>query len=258
MNWRRCALFGRFSFYSGFWFIFEGIIFTYDFPISVLITWYYRNALRCEIFGWNDPASGRQMFVQTAAGADCPVPLPHPGNETWRGSLPCVHRGVGREASRQLRAVGTASSRGNKAVGASVQILPGSFSVPDLKPNVAANRFDLYHQIIPLFFFQMPFVIKKLRKQILVLSTILLLHTVYNLAYSIGISRPGNITLKQGLSKARNKSKVVSEDKAPEKVTKPTKVSWNEDTELSFQNNVDFTYQHLDFLNFEPMPVSCS
>ncbi|XP_063891514.1 protein ovarian tumor locus-like isoform X3 [Helicoverpa armigera] len=97
--------------------------------------------------------------------------------------------------------------------------------------------------------------IKKLRKQILVLSTILLLHTLYNLAYSIGISRPGNITLKQGLSKARNKSKVVSEDKAPEKVTKPTKVSWNEDTELSFQNNVDFTYQHLDFLNFEPMPV---
>uniref|UniRef100_A0A2A4JIS2 OTU domain-containing protein n=1 Tax=Heliothis virescens TaxID=7102 RepID=A0A2A4JIS2_HELVI len=65
----------------------------------------------------------------------------------------------------------------------------------------------------------------------------------------------GNITLKQGLSKARNKSKVVSEDKAPEKVTKPTKVSWNEETELSFQNNVDFTYQHLDFLNFEPMPV---
>ncbi|KAJ8716411.1 hypothetical protein PYW07_003038 [Mythimna separata] len=65
----------------------------------------------------------------------------------------------------------------------------------------------------------------------------------------------GNITLKQGLSKARNKSKVVSDDKGPEKASKPSKVSWNEETELSFQNNVDYSYQHLDFLNFEPMPV---
>ncbi|CAH1636661.1 unnamed protein product [Spodoptera littoralis] len=65
----------------------------------------------------------------------------------------------------------------------------------------------------------------------------------------------GNITLKQGLSKARNKSKVAPDEKAPEKVSKPSKVSWNEETGLALQNNVDFTYQHLDFLNFEPMPV---
>ncbi|KAF9422731.1 hypothetical protein HW555_001725 [Spodoptera exigua] len=65
----------------------------------------------------------------------------------------------------------------------------------------------------------------------------------------------GNITLKQGLSKARNKSKGAPDDKTPEKVSKPSKVSWNEETGLAFQNNVDFTYQHLDFLNFEPMPV---
>lgn len=76
----------------------------------------------------------------------------------------------------------------------------------------------------------------------------------------MNVPRPGNITLKQGLSKARNKAKVATDEKAPEKATKPSKVSWssNEETELSFQNNVDFTYQHLDFNNFEPMPVSCS
>ena len=74
----------------------------------------------------------------------------------------------------------------------------------------------------------------------------------------MNVPRPGNITLKQGLSKARNKSKVATDDKTPEKPAKHNKVSWNEETELSFQNNVDFSYQHQDFLNFEPMPVSCS
>ncbi|CAB3254360.1 unnamed protein product [Arctia plantaginis] len=63
----------------------------------------------------------------------------------------------------------------------------------------------------------------------------------------------GNITRKQSLSKAR-KARGATEDKTPEKVLKPKVSSWTEETDLSYQNN-DYTYQHLDFLNFEPMPV---
>lgn len=66
------------------------------------MNWYYRNALWREIFGWNDPASGRQMFVQTAARAVSPLPLPHTRNETRRWPLPRVHRGVGREANSEF------------------------------------------------------------------------------------------------------------------------------------------------------------
>ncbi|KAI8421390.1 hypothetical protein MSG28_009470 [Choristoneura fumiferana] len=66
-----------------------------------------------------------------------------------------------------------------------------------------------------------------------------------------------NITRKQGLSKARKKE----EPKSPEKAKSP-KLQWKEEktpeTEITqFESDINFTtYQHLDFINFEPLPVS--
>ncbi|XP_026318804.1 uncharacterized protein LOC113229436 isoform X2 [Hyposmocoma kahamanoa] len=76
----------------------------------------------------------------------------------------------------------------------------------------------------------------------------------------------GNITRKQGLNKTRNKAKVGNEEpKSPEKSPQkqPPKLVWKDEkppeTEISqyaSQGSVNFNaYQHLDFLNFEPMPV---
>lgn len=77
---------------------------------------------------------------------------------------------------------------------------------------------------------------------------------------------PGNITRKQGLNKTRNKAKAGSEEpKSPEKSHKQApKLDWNDEkppeTEIpqyANQGSVNFNaYQHMDFLNFEPMPVS--
>lgn len=74
---------------------------------------------------------------------------------------------------------------------------------------------------------------------------------------------PGNITRKQGLSKARNKPKSGGDDpKSPDKASpqKQTKMSWDEDKtpgdmpQYVNQTNVDFSaYQHLDFINFDPV-----
>lgn len=79
---------------------------------------------------------------------------------------------------------------------------------------------------------------------------------------------PGNITRKQGLNKTRNKAKAggneepKSPGKSPQK--QAPKLGWNEEkppeTEIpqyTNQGSVNFNaYQHMDFLNFEPMPVS--
>ncbi|KAL0830274.1 hypothetical protein ABMA28_002476 [Loxostege sticticalis] len=75
----------------------------------------------------------------------------------------------------------------------------------------------------------------------------------------------GNITRKQGLSKARNKPKSGADDpKSPDKASpqKQTKMSWDEDKtpgdmpQYVNQTNVDFSaYQHLDFINFDPVEV---
>lgn len=78
---------------------------------------------------------------------------------------------------------------------------------------------------------------------------------------------PGNITRKQGLNKTRNKPKAGNEEpKSPEKspqkqapklVWKDEKPPETEIPQYSNQGSVNFdAYQHLDFLNFEPMPVS--
>ncbi|KAM3960038.1 LOW QUALITY PROTEIN: ovarian tumor protein [Aphomia sociella] len=73
----------------------------------------------------------------------------------------------------------------------------------------------------------------------------------------------GNITRKQGL-KIRNKPKNGTEEsKVPEKsVDPPSKLSWKENEVDGLQapsyvnEDVDYTtYQHLDFVNFEPMPI---
>lgn len=76
------------------------------------------------------------------------------------------------------------------------------------------------------------------------------------------ISRPGNITRKQGLSKAR-KTK-GNDEKSPEKSPKlASKLSWKDEkneievSPYTDQSDPNFSpYQHYDYINFEPIPVS--
>lgn len=83
----------------------------------------------------------------------------------------------------------------------------------------------------------------------------------------------GSITRKQGLGKSRkSKAPIEEPQKPPEKVTslpkEETLLPWDDDNPKSIdsdyemdsympENNVNFSmYQHLDLVNFEPMPVS--
>ncbi|KAI5637657.1 OTU-like cysteine protease domain-containing protein [Phthorimaea operculella] len=71
----------------------------------------------------------------------------------------------------------------------------------------------------------------------------------------------GNVSRKQGLNKTRNKGKISGDDsKSPEKNTQKQvpKIGWKEEnteTQMTFAQGNFSTYQHLDFTNFEPMPV---
>lgn len=78
---------------------------------------------------------------------------------------------------------------------------------------------------------------------------------------------PGNITRKQALNKTRNKTKAGNEEpKSPEKSPQKQapKLVWKDekppDTDIPQyvnQGSANFNaYQHLDFFNFEPLPVS--
>lgn len=67
--------------------------------------------------------------------------------------------------------------------------------------------------------------------------------------------RPGNITKKQSLKSRKGKG--GNEEKSPEKTPKQSpKISWNDMIESN--DAKDLAYPHLDYINFEPMPVSSS
>jgi hypothetical protein len=91
------------------------------------------------------------------------------------------------------------------------------------------------------------------------------LHCYNNICIHLLLSQhAGNITRKPGL-KARNKLKVSDDLKCPDKATaqKTVQMNWNDEkadgNEMPYvnQSNVDFSaYHNLDYINFEPMPVS--
>ncbi|XP_072932435.1 deubiquitinase otu-like [Epargyreus clarus] len=65
----------------------------------------------------------------------------------------------------------------------------------------------------------------------------------------------GNITRKQGLNKSRSKSK-VEDPKSPEKAKEPVTMDWAEDELEMPQCNYTYPlYQHVDYVNFEPIPI---